>query len=547
MKTSGMNKLSKLIELTAPSGFVLIIIISCLSIFSCSSEQPVPAGQYVSGDFHQHTTYSGGEYTIGHVMQAADKFGLDWWSNSDHGGVRELWGKVSGLDYGSKVTWKGAGIKLEGDKAQGEDEGFMWRWQSLKTFNFEDVILWRKVYPGKLILQAFEWNVPGHEHANISVITNQFDSINPNCNPLAQFEYMFDDEDKDTTGGIQFGWVKSKLKGKEKAREAARWLQENYAGQAYVIESHPDKSGAYTVSDFRDFNNIAPDVFFGFDGMPGHQKKDIRGSYDLDEALGIAEIDGKRGATFGGAGIFMSKIGGVWDALLSEGRQWWISASSDFHDDVDFYPGQYQKTYTYVTRKNDAQALINGLRSGNTFIATGGLITAMDYKIEGTMMGQTLKTGKNKVFIEISVYDPETPNFNTFSDYTNPKLDHIDIIAGEVTGIISEDSPDYSKDNVSTTRTIARFDAVGGTTDSNGLVSSKWTDQGNGWKKITCQADVKGNMYFRLRGTNNPLNTTGEVDASGNPLPDFAGENTAAKAFSDLWFYSNPVFVEKDL
>ena len=72
-----------------------------------------------------------------------------------------------------------------------------------------------------------------------------------------------------------------------------------------------------------------------------------------------------------------------------------------------------------------------------------------------------------------------------YSDYTNPKLDHIDIIAGEVSGIISPDSPDYSKDNVSTTRVIARFDANGGTKDGNGLVSSKWTDQGNGWKKIT--------------------------------------------------------------
>lgn len=524
----------------------IVLIINCLLFFSCTSKQPIPAGQYVSGDFHQHTTYSGGEYTIGHVMQASDKFGLDWWSNSDHGGVRELWGKVSGLDYGSKVTWKSTGIKLEGDKAQGEDEGFMWRWQSLKTFNFEDVMLWRKVYPRKLILQAFEWNVPGHEHANISIITNQFDSINPNCNPLAQFEYMFDDEDKDTTGGSQFGWVKSKLKDKEKAREAARWLQENYAGKAYVIESHPDKSGSYSISDFRDFNKIAPDVFFGFDGMPGHQKKDIRGSYDLEEVLGITEIEGKKGATYGGAGIFMSKIGGVWDALLSEGRHWWISASSDFHDDVDFYPGQYQKTYTYVTRKKDAQALINGLRSGNTFIATGGLITALDYKIEGAMMGQILKTGKDKVMIEISVYDPEAPNFNTFSDYTNPKLDHIDIISGEVTGMISADSPDYSKDNVSTTKTIARFDAIGGTMDSNGLVSYKWTDQGNGWKKISYEADIKGRMYFRLRGTNHPLNTAGELDGSGNPLPDFAGENTAAKAFSDLWFYSNPVFVEKE-
>jgi predicted metal-dependent phosphoesterase TrpH len=46
---------------------------------------------YISGDFHQHTTYSGGNYSIGHVMEAGNKYGLDWWANSDHGGTRENW------------------------------------------------------------------------------------------------------------------------------------------------------------------------------------------------------------------------------------------------------------------------------------------------------------------------------------------------------------------------------------------------------------------------------------------------------------------------
>ena len=221
----------------------------------------------------------------------------------------------------------------------------------LKYYNFQDILIWRRIFPDKLILQAFEWNVPGHEHANISIIANQFDTGKENCDPLAQFEYMFDDDDKDTTGGLAFGWKKSRLESKEKAREAVKWLQANYPLQTYVVPSHPDKSGDYSISDFRDFNNAAPDVFFGFDGMPGHQKNSIRGSYDLDEAPFAVEMSNKKGATFGGAGIFASKIGGVWDALLSEGRKWWISASSDYHSDDDFYPGEYQKTYTYVTEK----------------------------------------------------------------------------------------------------------------------------------------------------------------------------------------------------
>ena len=521
-------------------------IIPFIFLVSCTAGENKPEGAYYAGDFHQHTTYSGGEYSIGHVMKADYKYGLDWWSNSDHGGVRELWGKVSGLDYGSKVTWKSTGIKLLGDPATGEDAGFMWRWQCLKYYNFEDILLWRKVYPDKLILQAFEWNVPGHEHANISIITNQFDTINPNCDPVAQFEYMFDDDDLDSSGGALVGWVKSRKTGKEKALEAAKWLQTNYAGKAYVIESHPDKSGKYTIADFRNFNNAAPDVFFGFDGMPGHQKNVVRGGYDLDgETLGVTEYNGKQGATFGGAGIFASKIGGLWDALLSEGRHWWISASSDYHDDEDFYPGEYQKTYTFMKRKNDPQALIDALRSGNTFIVTGGLITSLNFKVEGSTMGETVETSKDKVMVEISVFDPGTKNFNTYGEYTNPDLDHIDVIEGEVTGIIPPESLDYSKDNVSTTKVIARFDATGGLTDIYGIVSTKWTDNGDGWKTMKLEADLSGNRYFRLRGTNHALNTRDELDGAGNPLPDIAGENTPAKAFADLWFYSNPVFVKK--
>jgi hypothetical protein len=524
------------------------ILISCIligvSITSCKQAIEKTTGEYVTGDFHQHTTYSGGDYTIGYVMEASNKFGLDWWSNSDHGGARELWGKVSGFDTEAKVTWKCAGIKLLGDPGLPGEEDFMWRWQSLKYYNFQDILLWRRIFPDKLILQAFEWNVPGHEHANVSIIVNQLDPGKQNCDPLAQFEYMFDDDDKDTTGGKIFGWEKSSSNGKGKAREALAWLQANYSHQAYTIPSHPDKSGAYSISDFRDFNNIAPDVCFGFDGMPGHQENSIRGSYDLEEALGIVEIGTKRGATFGGAGVFMSRIGGLWDALLTEGRRWWISASSDFHTDDDFFPGEYQKTYTYVNKKNDPQALMDGMRSGNTFIVTGDLITGLNFKVGENTMGQTLKTDKKVVKVEIKVLDPDIKNFNTYSDYTNPKLDHIDLIAGQVTGLVSPESPDYNKDNVSTTAIIARFDAIGGIKDANGLVSQKWNESGDGWKTITYETETKGNMYFRLRGTNLALNTPEELDGGGNPLPDFAEENTAAKAFSDLWFYSNPVFVE---
>jgi hypothetical protein len=65
-------------------------------------------------------------------------------------------------------------------------------------------------------------------------------------------------------------------------------------------------------------------------------------------------------------------------------------------------------------------------------------------------------------------------------------------------------------------------------------------------------------MYFRLRGTNMPVDTPNETDADGNPLADSMAGNIPcadcpphtggvltndAEAWSDLWFMSNPIYV----
>ena len=110
--------------------------------------------------------------------------------------------------------------------------------------------------------------------------------------------------------------------------------------------------------------------------------------------------------------------------------------------------------------------------------------------------------------------------------------------------MIPPDNPDYNSDKVTTTHVIARFDDIGGIADADGIISRKWKRRSDGWISIVFEAPVEDKMYFRLRGTNNPLNTPGEIDGNGNPLPDFAGDNDATKAFSDLWFYSNPVYIE---
>lgn len=524
------------------SGIVLVTVNGDL-LDAKFLKRPLPVkGVYIAGDFHQHTTYSGGSFSMGYVMDACAKYGLDWWANNDHGGVRELCGAISGTDTGINVSWTQLGVNLEGDK---HPQGFMWRWQSLKDWCFKDIELWKRIYPNKTIIQGFEWNVPGHQHADVGLIANQFNKDSANCNPLAQFEYMFDAADKDTTGGLKYGWVKSKKGGHDKTIEAIHWMQQNYPKQGWVIPTHPERGGDYRIEDLRDMNNASEGICFGFDGQPGHQKGKTRG-FGTENAYGIGEFDGKLGATFGGTGIMAAKLGGVWDAMLSEGRKWWIFANSDFHSLSDFHPGEYQKTYTFVEKKNDAQAILNGLRSGNSFIVDGDLITDLKFSVDGAMMGETLYTNKRKVTVLINVYDPETNNYNTYSDYTNPRIDHIDLISGKITGRISPQSIFYKIDHVETVKTIARFDAKGGVIDDQSVISRAWEDMGDGWKKMTIELDLGSNSYFRLRGTNNALNTKGEVDSSGNPLPDIEGENSPSKAFNDLWFYSNPIFVIRD-
>ena len=55
-------------------------------------------------------------------------------------------------------------------------------------------------------------------------------------------------------------------------------------------------------------------------------------------------------------------------------------------------------------------------------------------------------------------------------------------------------------------------------------------------------------MYYRLRGTNLAQGTPGLTDEAGNPLVDtpfnsVKGTNNAEANFADMWFYSNPIYV----
>ncbi|SCF22023.1 hypothetical protein GA0070558_1577 [Micromonospora haikouensis] len=122
----------------------------------------------------------------------------------------------------------------------------------------------------------------------------------------------------------------------------------NMPHKPLVIAHHTSRSatglGAYGQDlphEFRNGNDAAPDVYVGFECAQGHQAGPLNGS---------ARGGYGNHPTCGGYDQATARVGGLWDALLGEGRRWWITAISDSHvhwtrGGSDFWPGECSKTY----------------------------------------------------------------------------------------------------------------------------------------------------------------------------------------------------------
>ncbi|MEE4379602.1 MAG: hypothetical protein V2J55_19110 [Candidatus Competibacteraceae bacterium] len=270
----------------------------------------------------------------------------------------------------------------------------------------------------------------------------------------------------------------------------------------------------------------------------------------------------------------------MWDALLSEGRRFWFFGSSDWHNrgsfgpldfesDNDFWPGEYQDNFTYVIDNNPdnpAKDIVDSLRSGNTFVVQGQLIDKMEFTAcsgsDCATMGETLKVRAGAlVRVTLELRDPEGPNrspykFNnpillqigTEQPINQPELAHVELITGRVFGMIPPTSPEYYNPLAPESTKIAR----------------QWTlpilgSREN--KRLTYNFRVEGDSYIRARGSNLPPGTPHARDMDGNPLADNLKDNIACndplcpphvegivdkdlEAWSDIWFYSNPIFIE---
>ncbi len=524
-------------------------------------------GKWMSGDFHQHTYYTDGATAFGFVMQKNYEYGLDWWANSEHGGGFS--------SDGENHCWDDTRFypanPILGDYSFPKQHQIMWRWQSLRDFVFPDILAGRLNYPDKRIFSGVEWNVPGHDGCSVGILGEDAEAI-------SVFEYKFDAADTDTSrssestplgtfskrNGKKYTWPngvktvtsKSNPGAHTDSVAAAMWMERQYRhgliDDAWMIFAHVERPGVwkttrgrgYNVEHFRDYNNAAPHICYGFEGAPGHQANTLRGHYTPSATFG---------GTYGGVGYHTATVGGLWDALLGEGRRWFSFANSDYHrhytncNEVNcgdsFYPGEYQKNWVYVKDLDgdgiySLKEIAQAMRSGNSFFVMGDLIDYLEFSASRTTktvnMGEILKIRTtNRIPINLRIKF-KSPGLNANAD--RPCVDHVDLIAGRITGRILPTDPNYTKATNDTTMVIARFTAA------------DWVLDADGNNVIDYPINPTESTYFRLRGTNIPVDTPYETDEKGNPLPDslataYLGVDGAAEAWKDLWFYSNPIYV----
>jgi hypothetical protein len=454
--------------------------------------RPDAARTWLAGDHHIHSEFSadyepdpenpaalpapiiGGDsrYSIQKNAEMARQFGLDWMVSTDHGGPNHA--------------------KLNHDLA------------------YPSLLKSRAAVPEVLQFFGMELDTPGGEHSSLIIPHTHSER-----GDLRDFESRFATKD---------AWPVDPARDTEPKMLEALKAMRAAKSPPVLIANHPSRSatglgvyGKYTPREFRDWNDAAPNVAVGMEGAPGHQAGALKpdGTLDADGARGGY----RRAPTFGGFDQMTARLGGAWDALLGEGRHWWITSTSDSHKHYteggnDFWPGEYSKTYVQARRNHGD--ILSGLRAGRVFVTTGDLVSELDIEIASAGKtagpGETLALAAGDSFaVTIRVRDPAAAN----AAGRTPAVARVDLIAGAVTGSLA----DRNVDTHASTRVVHRF------------TPTEWTADGEVLTMHWISGPLAADTYFRVRGTN-----TSERE----PSADAPGEDP----WNDLWFYSNPVFVD---
>ena len=452
--------------------------------------------EWLAGDSHIHSHWSTGYdyrsspptpikgrdalYSTPRNAAMARRFGLRWMVTTDHGGP-----------YHSKVNLEQA---------------------------HRELTLSRELVPEVLQFYGMELNMPGMDHHTL-IIPRAEDE----ASVLYEIESRFDANED---------WARPpdpRRQSAELRRQALAHMQ-GLERLPILFANHPSRSaqgiGVYGRDEpweLRENNDLAPDVYRGMEGAPGHQAATLTPGNRIRNRGAYGDSWNAGAPTLGGFDQMTAIVGGLWDALLGEGRRFWIVASSDSHFHYtepvragsDFWPGEFHKTWVHA--RPTYAGVLNALREGRVFAVAGDLVTELEVRLKSSGgqeagLGGALRVARGaQVTATVRFRDPETPN----AAGENPAVRRVDVIVGEV----RRRSSDPSVDRNPTTRVHARF------------ARDELARDGNRYSLEAALPAADRDLYVRVRGT-----STEDLE----PAMDGPGENP----WHDLWFYSNPIFIE---
>ena len=477
---------------------------------------------WLTGDHHIHTQYSpDAQYLVSQQVNRATQYGLDWMVITDHGSVGHA--------------------KIGVEKVH------------------PDIVAARIDNARTLVFQGLEWNIPAAEHGTVIVA--------PGVNDVATLK-----EFENTYDGVVTKTTASSPENEAKARAGIAFLgaqvKSRRIADALLLANHPARKGLDSPHEIRGWRDTDPSIAVGMEGAPGHQAAAIPGSGHTtngrgyyDNAPSAASFPGyprESYLTYGGFDWMTSTVGGLWDSLLAEGKNWWISANSDSHQvygdtvapgtaDIattgsrgapvdtgspistygDFWPGYYSNTVVGSTDFSYG-AVMAGIRAGRMYVMHGGLVGAMSVRlvkrgIAPVTLGGTLTAPRlDNVELQVDIALADRPNFH--GDV--PQLAKVDVIIGQVTGPVT----DQDTFSAPKTRVVQSF-AVNRNLPGN-VYSLRYS----------IPTDGKTPFYVRLRGSDGKRLGPGLRGASIDPAGPVVDALGNADPWKDLWLYTNPIF-----
>ncbi|WP_435223306.1 histidinol-phosphatase [Streptomyces sp. Tue6028] len=491
-----------------------------------------PRLAHLVGDHHVHSVYShDAKYTFSQLARAGARYGLDWMVFNEHSNVGHA-------QYGARLEHR-------------------------------EIVAARTENPRQLIFQGLEWYIPAAEHATV------FSAPGPHeVDLLTRFELAYD--------GKLLGYTDGAASHPDTARneahavEAIKWLAEQrrtgYVDDVLVLANHPLRLGIDSPHEMRNWRDAAPEIMIGMEGAPGAQGGGIPGWVGSGQQRG--EYVNKPSPNsfpgypedayvlYGGFDWMTATVGGMWDALLAEGRLFTVTSNSDVHRVVfdtwkngdwapgrnfdntgrlpdpvntdtqqpggDFWPGQFSRTHVGVTRYG-YRAVMAGLRAGRVWVDHGHLLDGLDVRLKrdrdhgrGVTTGGRLRVRRgDRLTLSVTVTSASRPNPQGIL----PELAHVDVIRGAVRGPAA-DRDDWRAPD---TRVVRTLDVSG--------------RRGTYTLRVPLTAGEES-FYVRLRGSDGNRNGAGYLGASVDPhgpVPHVPGDGDP---WADTWFYANPVFVD---